>query len=253
MERLREQRDASDPVVVEAAKLLGELAPAEDEPGRKERVRRSLAARLGGRRWRAPAWVLVPAAGLIGLAAAAAERVWNPPAAEVPVAERPISRAKPDHNAPAPAPVEVADPKPELKPKQAPTRMPAEAPAPELEPLDPKPEPKAKLRPKPTHAAAEVEVTSPPVPARDDETLLLVEAVRTLRRENRPEAASALLEEYLRRHPYGALREEGLALAVEAASASKNEIRAAELAREYIARYPAGRFRAQADAAISNH
>lgn len=233
MERLREQRDASDPIAVEAAKLLAELAPGEEDPARKERVRRSLAARLGQKPRRARAWVLAPAAGLIALGAMAAEYISSPPPVEAPRVE------SSDQNAPA-------------------IELPAEPP-PSTEP-DPPVETavvKAKAKQKHIKRATVPETgqssTAPTEnEARDDETLLLVEAVRALRREHRPEAASALLEEYLRRHPDGALREEGLALAFEAAAAAKNQERALVLAREYIERYPAGQFRARAEAIVSS-
>lgn len=77
---------------------------------------------------------------------------------------------------------------------------------------------------------------------------LVVTAMRALRQERQPQRAAALLDEYLRRYPSGALAEEALALSVEAAT-QRGDARAADLAERYLARYPSGRFRRAAERA----
>jgi hypothetical protein len=74
----------------------------------------------------------------------------------------------------------------------------------------------------------------------------VAEAVRALRKQGDPARAQALLERYLRENPRGALAEDALALAIEAAAARKDP-RAADYARRYLARYPGGRFRSLAE------
>jgi hypothetical protein len=74
--------------------------------------------------------------------------------------------------------------------------------------------------------------------------------VRALRKQGDPARAQALLDQYLKSNPRGALSEDALALSIEAAVARKDP-RAAEYARRYLSRYPNGRFRAQAERALS--
>jgi hypothetical protein len=78
----------------------------------------------------------------------------------------------------------------------------------------------------------------------------VAEAVRALRKQGDPARAQALLDRYLRSNPRGALAEDALALAIEAAAARKDP-RAADYARRYLARYPHGRFRSVAERALA--
>ena len=71
----------------------------------------------------------------------------------------------------------------------------------------------------------------------------VLDALIALRRDHDPVRAGALLEHYLRVHPRGALREEALVLAIEAADAHGDRLLALTLARGYQADYPTGRFR----------
>jgi chorismate-pyruvate lyase len=63
-----------------------------------------------------------------------------------------------------------------------------------------------------------------------------------LRRDHDPVRAGQLLGRYLAAHPNGALREEALVLAIEAAADGGDTARARDLARTYRAAYPRGRF-----------
>ena len=65
--------------------------------------------------------------------------------------------------------------------------------------------------------------------------------MRALRQDHDAELAAALLDDYLRRWPNGALVEESLALAIEAANA-RGDARARVFASEYLRRFPNGRF-----------
>ncbi|HVT10434.1 MAG TPA: hypothetical protein VHO67_23395, partial [Polyangia bacterium] len=79
-------------------------------------------------------------------------------------------------------------------------------------------------------------------PARERTQVL--DALIALRRDHDPERAQALLDPYLQRSRQGALREEALVLAIEAADARSDGARAARLAHVYQDEYPGGRFAA---------
>jgi hypothetical protein len=81
-----------------------------------------------------------------------------------------------------------------------------------------------------------------------DDTGLVFEAMRALRRDGQPAQAASLLDEYLRRHPSGSMAEEALALSIEAASA-RGDGRAKDLIARYFARYPNGHFRGVVESA----
>lgn len=103
----------------------------------------------------------------------------------------------------------------------------------------------APLPASPESSAGRAVAARPPPRAGEDPAAVL-EAVRALRREGDPARAQQLLDRYLADNPKGALREDALALAMEAAAA-RQDPRAADYARRYLARYPAGRFRSVAE------
>lgn len=78
--------------------------------------------------------------------------------------------------------------------------------------------------------------------AESEDVALVAEAIRVLRELRDPERAAHLLQQYLDRYPRGALREDALALAIEAAARAPAE-RRRELARAYLSAYPNGRYR----------
>ncbi len=75
----------------------------------------------------------------------------------------------------------------------------------------------------------------------DDPTLVLG-AIAALRSGRDPARASALLAEYLRTQPAGVLVEDALALSVEAAAASHDAQRTADVGERYLDRFPLGRY-----------
>ncbi len=205
------------PASLEAgAAELFRAADTSDASGPKQRVReRLLETRVVRAR---PRFVLAPAIVLVGLAIATAAgatlgvRWWRgarvaPPSVAAPVANRPSSPV---------APVAAV----------APARVP------EVAPPTPTPERPAAAHARRARTAGE-----------DGETRLLFDATRALRRDRDPQRAGALLDDYFRRYPRGALAEEALAVAIEAATA-RGDARARTLARRYLARYPSGQFRA---------
>jgi hypothetical protein len=70
----------------------------------------------------------------------------------------------------------------------------------------------------------------------------VLDALIALRREHDAARAGTLLARYLAAHPRGALREEALALAIEAADARGDRAGGANLAQLYQTEFPGGRF-----------
>lgn len=70
----------------------------------------------------------------------------------------------------------------------------------------------------------------------------VLDALVALRRDHDAERAARLLNRYLATNRRGALREEALVLAIEAADARHNQVHAQVFARAYQVEFPAGRF-----------
>jgi hypothetical protein len=78
-------------------------------------------------------------------------------------------------------------------------------------------------------------------PATPEESQILLDAMRALRVEQRPDRARAILAQYLARRPTGTLAEEALVMLVEAAVAH-GDSDAPALAARYFTLYPKGGF-----------
>jgi len=72
----------------------------------------------------------------------------------------------------------------------------------------------------------------------------VLDAMVALRRDHDATRAGQLLDRYLAARPHGALREEALALAIEAADARGDKANVSKWARNYQDAYPSGRFAA---------
>ena len=105
----------------------------------------------------------------------------------------------------------------------------------------------------PADSAASVARAAPknarPRPESSEDATHVVEAIQALRTERDPARAQALLNDYLKANPRGALSGDALALSIEAASA-RHDPRAAEYARRYLANYPKGKYRDLAKRAL---
>jgi hypothetical protein len=97
---------------------------------------------------------------------------------------------------------------------------------------------KAAARPAPKKIAS-----APPTSASvARERTEVLDALIALRREHDPVRAGTMLSRYLSAHPQGALREEALVLAIEAADARGDRPAGEQLALIYQGEFPAGRF-----------
>jgi hypothetical protein len=96
---------------------------------------------------------------------------------------------------------------------------------------------------RPRHRAGKAWKRVRPRDAWDDGAILVLSAMQVLRRQRDGARAGQLLEDYLIAHPLGALREEAMALAVEAASARGDGRESRRLAARYDHAFPDGRFR----------
>jgi outer membrane PBP1 activator LpoA protein len=77
-----------------------------------------------------------------------------------------------------------------------------------------------------------------------------VAAIRAWRSERDAPRARALLTNYLRQHPRGALAEDALALLIEITAAQKDPA-ALTHAQRYLRAYPRGRFRSVAERVVA--
>jgi hypothetical protein len=84
--------------------------------------------------------------------------------------------------------------------------------------------------------------SQPDVTPVEDESTLILRAVRALRRDGDPARAEELAQQALSRFPQGAQVEEATALAMEAASAKGDVVDARRAAQAYLDRFRSGRF-----------
>lgn len=228
MRRLRELSagaadESTDPAVTV---LIGAVSAAEPLASSPERQARILARVLERRRPRrslsrfflrpAFAAALLLLAGLTTAAATMAPRLRWGQNAELPAA----------------APPRAVLPSPRSSAPAGPAFEPLDAPA----PVEPVVRPMRRPAPRARLAAGES-------PSR------VVAAVRALRSDHDPERAQRLAVDYLRVYPRGALAEEALAVAIEAA-ALRGDPQAAQLSARYLRQYPGGRFRRVAEQAL---
>jgi hypothetical protein len=230
---LRNETGATDPNIIAAQALLAKVGPLEPSADRKRRVRLRLDS--SSRVTTMPP-LLRPAliaAVLLGVTAAGAKLGGVLPDSPVEAMSRlfdnPVQALQ--------APVEEA--KARSLAVRAPARpAPEEAEAQAEEPVADAAEPR---RNRPVQAAPG---------ASSPGSKLMVEAMKA-RRSGDTARASRLLDEYQKKYPEGALKEEALALSMEAAAA-RGDASAAKLARQYLGRYPNGRFREQAQRVLRN-
>jgi hypothetical protein len=216
MKRLLEE---AEPSMNELAQLVASAERHQTSPFAKRHVYSRIMRELDApprRRWTRPAFLGVGALLIAATAAAAGFGILTPSSAPL-----------------APTPSAVVEPPREPKrvvPPPVVAEQPAAAPEEKLEKTNDR-------------------RLDKPLRAGEDPTQV-AEAVRALRKQGDAARAQALLDQYLRSNPRGALAEDALALSIEAAAARKDP-RAADYARRYLARYPNGRFRGMAERVLS--
>ncbi|HKU44825.1 MAG TPA: hypothetical protein VJR89_41990 [Polyangiales bacterium] len=262
MKRLLESRDAS-PLVQRAQELVAAAEPIDASVARGERIRRALDRPRGVK----ALWVRLPAltvAGfvlLFGASSFAALKLWSvathtePPAAAPEPAAADGGKAKPrgprrgyeEPSTPQPPATDVSvdvpvSPQPSAARSNRVQRSARRVARPSEKPRETAAPAELDTPAQAEYAPAEPEPAAPSLePARGPNSELVVRAVRALRREGDPARAAQLLDEYRARRTTDPLREEVLALQIEAAVAN-DDPRSARFAREYLARYPAGRY-----------
>jgi hypothetical protein len=272
MERLRNQRSASDPVVAEAARLLSSRQPLGDDGERKQRVRARLRRRWASSRrgtllLRLAALLLL--SGGVAMAGTLIERVAHSiglrlQAARHKDAHRNVHAHAPGGTPRSQPPPPLAPPPPESLAPPAPPppslitapHTPAPSPSPVIAvPPMPAPTPKLKAPRDDMRPAGRAHIVAASAD-RDDESAesdaqqLITSAVLALRHGHDPARATALLTRYLDRYPDGVATEDALALALEA-TLTRDPPRAAAFAKRYLSRYPSGRWSEMAQRALA--
>ena len=234
MNRLRDDT-SDDPLFRSGVELLRKTPPTTTTTDVRLRVWRSIRrAPLRGRVGGQPLVMRLAVAAIVVLGAGTAGAVithrWIVPRREPappPSAPVPATAARPPHPGAAhPAPVAIS---------------PVEEPALQAERLS---RPPARATKRASVAPSAATSTAPPsvAAAVARERTEVLDALIALRREHDPGRAGTLLARYLAAHPRGTLREEALALAMEAADARGDRAAGGQLARTYQVEFPAGRF-----------
>ena len=228
MKRLRDM-EGDEPLFQRGVEVLQGTPPTEETPDVKQRVWRSIQRAPVTRPRRLP--ILIPKLALVaivafgaGTAGAVIAHRWQ----RATVAARDSAASTPPRSMlPAPR-AEKASPIPAVADTAA------AAPA-AVEPI-PRPRPPARSAPK------KLASLPPSAASVARERTEVLDALVALRREHDPVRAGTLLARYLSAHPQGALREEALVLAIEAADARRDTAGGEQLAHAYQAEFPAGRF-----------
>jgi len=232
MNRLRDvvEREGGlrgDPLFRRGVELLQETPPTVVQPDAKARVwraiRRAPAPQVRGFGTLALKLAVAGAVALVaGTAGAVIAHRWIAPAFDGAHDAAPPARAKP--RVPHAPRAEGAG---EVAPVDLPAEVAAEPPA-------------SKARGHSAVRKPAAPIASAAAVARERTEVL--DALIALRREHDPVRAGTLLARYLSAHPHGALREEALTLAIEAADARGDRAAGAQLAQTYQGEFPAGRF-----------
>jgi hypothetical protein len=234
MKRIREQTSSPDPVMARAASLLAAVRPLDPT-----RIRRGLppvatAPRPRTMQVRVAFVLAVTLASAVAGAARLHRTGWlrlfwasgagpSPAFPPAPAALAPVVRAPALH---------------------------AAAPSPTLGPAEAPPDAGAVASPSAAHATPSTALRASSRDARDarppvavaEESALVVDAVRALRRDHDPKRAGSLAQEALQRYPQGAQVEEAMAVAMEAAAADGDSAAARRWAERYLGTFGTGRF-----------
>jgi hypothetical protein len=241
MKRLREQASSPDPVTARAASLLAGMRPLDvarierrpppsDAKPRPRTMRMGVALILAATLASAVAGAgtLHPARWLRSLAGWGARSSPPTPASPAPRSRVPIAPI-------APSVPGTASPAATSPPSAAPVEIPSGAAAAGSSSGARVTTPTAvRIDPRDPRASAATSDT--------DESALVVDAVRALRRDHDPRRAGNLAQEVLQRYPHGAQLEEATDVAMEAAFADGDTTGARHWAERYLGTFGTGRF-----------
>jgi hypothetical protein len=236
MQRLRDQTSSEDPVTARAAELLSAMPPLDTSKLRPRTLPRAVGRRLAGVRIRSVAAFAVTSVTVA--AAAATMHAW------------PLSRAASGlWGTATEATSPISPPSFETSGSSGTARL-VPPPSPVDVPRDVAPARSAVQGSSPPRATAKTPASSLQVSKAapremavvEDESTLIVRAVRALRREGDPARAQTLAEQALVRFPHGAQVEEAMALVMESASARGDAGGAQRAASAYLDRFRYGRF-----------
>lgn len=234
MKRLREQTSSPDPAVARAASMLLAVRPLDTAQIHRRRLPFETAPRARALPMRVALVLALSLASAIAGAATAHRAAWlrswtgwrsspQPTFVSAVVAPAPVVHPVAAPARPAAGTVDVAD-------------LPVVVAS-----------PAAARGPSPTTPR----VTARAAIAPADESSLMVDAVRALRRDHDPRRAAALAQEALQRSPHGPQVEEAMAVAMEAASADGDAAAARAWAERSLAAFPTGRFADRARQVLS--
>jgi hypothetical protein len=229
MKRLRDQVSSPDPVVAHAAALVAAIRPVDPSQIRRPPPPGELRARPGSLRLGLAFVVALVLASAVAGAATLSRPGWLRSLASWALPSRPTA---PSATVRGPIGQGTA----------AELALPSQTPS----PLDVPPVVTATASPSaPANAGPPVGAASKSahaLAATADESAVIVDAVRALRRDHDARRAEELAEEVLQRYPHGVQREEAMAVAMEAAIANGDPAAARRWAERYLEAYGAGRF-----------
>ncbi|HLK41641.1 MAG TPA: hypothetical protein VKU41_33060 [Polyangiaceae bacterium] len=231
MKRLREQTSSPDPAVARAASMLLAVRPLDTAQVHRRRLPFEAAPRARAVPMRVALVLALSLASAIAGAETVHRAAWlrswtgwrsspGQPVVSAVVAPAPVVHAVAAAAKPAASTLDVAA-LPVAVASPAVTRGPS--------PASPR-------------VAARSVIAASTASAAADESSLMVDAVRALRRDRDPRRAASLAQEALQRSPHGPQVEEAMAVAMEAASADGDGAAAHVWAERYLAAFPAGRF-----------
>jgi len=236
MRRLREEIESSDRALARAAALVLSMPPLDTERMRRRaplaRVERSGATR----RLRVALVVLATTASAVAAASTLHTRWWRRPATLASQDPRPVDTRASKAGVHAAGVAEATDPSVRSVP---PSTHDETAAGSSLPPTAP-----ATVGHHSTSAPARGSVAARDTAGTvdEDESALIMAAVRALRRDGDAPRAEQLAEQALQRYPRGRQVEEAMALSMEAASARNDSSDARRAAQRYLTSFRAGRF-----------
>jgi hypothetical protein len=234
MKRLNEQASSPDPVTARAAALITAMPPLDG--GRLRRRPLSCEAPQHTRNLRLRMGIALAVS--LGTAVAGAgtlqrtewfREIAAPRVASSPSPSRVFPAARPSPSVGSVAP-----------PASSPLLLPEAIEA--VEPPPPAAGPPGARGAMPVPARAARKEAPRDKAAAEDESALMIDAVRALRHDHDPSRAKALAEDVLQRYPHGAQVEEAMAVATQAALEAGDLTEARRSAERYLETFRAGRF-----------